>query len=77
MLIKLTGGRVYDPAHGVDGEVRDICVRDGVIVVADANARVDEEYAEEWFSMVERSTADGSLTWSSPTEVLAAARANG
>ena len=38
---------------------------------------VDEEYAEEWFSMVERSTADGSLTWSSPTEVLAAARANG
>ena len=44
MLIKLTGGKVYDPAHGVDGEVRDIYVRDGVIVAGDPNARVDEEY---------------------------------
>jgi formylmethanofuran dehydrogenase subunit A len=44
MLTKLTGGRVYDPAHGVDGEVRDIYVRDGVIVAGDPNARVDEEY---------------------------------
>lgn len=32
MLIKLTGGRLYDPAHGIDGQVRDIYVRDGRIV---------------------------------------------
>jgi formylmethanofuran dehydrogenase subunit A len=32
MLTKLTGGRVYDPAHGINGEVRDIYVRDGRIV---------------------------------------------
>ncbi|MCB1507081.1 MAG: formylmethanofuran dehydrogenase subunit A [Hyphomicrobiaceae bacterium] len=44
MLIKLKGGRVYDPANGVDGEVRDIHVRDGRIVAADPSAKVDAEY---------------------------------
>jgi formylmethanofuran dehydrogenase subunit A len=44
MLTKLSGGTVYDPAHGVDGAVRDIYVRDGVIVAADPSARVDEDY---------------------------------
>ena len=34
MLIKLTAGTVYDPANGVDGEVRDIYIRDGRIVDA-------------------------------------------
>ena len=32
MLIKLSGGKVYDPANGVDGEIRDIYIRDGEIV---------------------------------------------
>ena len=32
MLIKLSGGTVYDPAHQVDGKVMDIYVRDGRIV---------------------------------------------
>jgi formylmethanofuran dehydrogenase subunit A len=32
MLTRLTGGRLYDPAHGVDGEVRDLYVRDGYVV---------------------------------------------
>ncbi|MGB8275719.1 MAG: formylmethanofuran dehydrogenase subunit A [Alphaproteobacteria bacterium] len=32
MLVKLAGGRVYDPANGTDGEARDIYVRDGRIV---------------------------------------------
>ena len=45
MLIKLTGGKVYDPANGVDGVVRDIYVRDGRIVAPDPEARVDEEYS--------------------------------
>ena len=31
-FLQLTGGKVYDPAHGVNGEVRDIWVRDGKIV---------------------------------------------
>ena len=31
-LTKLTGGIVYDPAHGVDGEQRDIYIRDGRII---------------------------------------------
>jgi formylmethanofuran dehydrogenase subunit A len=45
MLIKLTGGKVYDPANGVDGEVRDIFIQDGRIVSPDPNAKIDHEYA--------------------------------
>ncbi|MEQ8823276.1 MAG: formylmethanofuran dehydrogenase subunit A [Filomicrobium sp.] len=44
MLIRLTGGRVYDPENGVDGEIRDIYVQDGKIVDPPADGRVDEEY---------------------------------
>jgi len=32
--LRITGGRVYDPANGVDGEVRDVCLRDGKVVDA-------------------------------------------
>ncbi len=32
MLTKLSGGKVYDPAHQVDGKVMDIYIRDGRIV---------------------------------------------
>ncbi|HML29784.1 MAG TPA: formylmethanofuran dehydrogenase subunit A [Hyphomicrobium sp.] len=45
MLIKLTGGTVYDPANGVDGEVRDIFIEDGRIVSPDPNAKIAHEYA--------------------------------
>src|SRR4051794_24329751 len=34
MSLRIAGGRVYDPANGVDGEVRDVCL-DGGNVVAD------------------------------------------
>jgi formylmethanofuran dehydrogenase subunit A len=45
MLLKLTGGRVYDPAHGVNGEQRDIYARDGRIVAAPPpGQKVDREY---------------------------------
>ena len=44
MLIKLTGGKVYDPANGVDGVVRDIYVENGRIVTPAPNAKVDREY---------------------------------
>jgi formylmethanofuran dehydrogenase subunit A len=30
--IRISGGRLYDPANGVDGEVRDLCLRDGRVV---------------------------------------------
>jgi len=30
--LRLAGGHVHDPANGVDGDVRDICIEDGVIV---------------------------------------------
>lgn len=30
--LRITGGAVHDPVHGVDGDVRDICIRDGRIV---------------------------------------------
>lgn len=38
MLMRLAGGRLIDPAHGVDGQVRDLYVRDGRIVDAPADA---------------------------------------
>jgi formylmethanofuran dehydrogenase subunit A len=37
---KVAGGTVYDPRHGVDGEVRDIWIRDGKIVDAPAEPDV-------------------------------------
>jgi formylmethanofuran dehydrogenase subunit A len=33
-MLRITGGRVYDPANDVHGEVRDVCVRDGKVVSA-------------------------------------------
>ena len=43
MLLRLKGGKVYDPANGIDGEVRDIYVRDGRVVAKPRRAvRVDQ-----------------------------------
>ena len=45
MLTKLKGGKVYDPANQVNGEVHDLFVRDGRIAAAPAHGeRVDREY---------------------------------
>ena len=45
MLIKLTGGKVYDPAHEINGVVMDIYVRDGRIVARPNDSeRIDQEY---------------------------------
>jgi formylmethanofuran dehydrogenase subunit A len=41
--LRLRGGRVFDPINGVDGQVRDIAVRDGRIVDLPAQAPVDQE----------------------------------
>ncbi|HPG89749.1 MAG TPA: formylmethanofuran dehydrogenase subunit A, partial [Hyphomicrobium sp.] len=45
MLIKLTGGKIYDPTNGVDGVVRDIYVENGRIVTPQPGAKVSSEYA--------------------------------
>jgi formylmethanofuran dehydrogenase subunit A len=37
---KIAGGTVYDPLHGVDGETRDIWIRDGKIVDAPSDPTV-------------------------------------
>jgi len=43
VTLRITGGRVYDPANGVDGEVRDVCLQDGKVVddVPDHATRID------------------------------------
>ena len=38
MLMRLTGGRIIDPAHGVDDQVRDLYIRDGRIIDTPADA---------------------------------------
>src|ERR1700674_3806665 len=30
-MLRITGGKVYDPANGIDGLVKDICIADGRI----------------------------------------------
>jgi formylmethanofuran dehydrogenase subunit A len=44
MLTKLTGGTVYDPAHCINGQVRDIYLRDGRIVPHAEGLAPDREY---------------------------------
>ena len=43
MTLRITGGRVYDPANGVAGEERDVCLSDGKVVddVPAHAARID------------------------------------
>ncbi|MEA2384002.1 MAG: formylmethanofuran dehydrogenase subunit [Solirubrobacteraceae bacterium] len=43
MTLRITGGRVYDPANGVAGEERDVCLSDGKVVddVPEHATRID------------------------------------
>ena len=43
MLIKLSGGRVYDPMNGVDGELKDLFIQDGRLVAAPRDGRVADQ----------------------------------
>ncbi|SIT45015.1 Formyltransferase/hydrolase complex Fhc subunit A [Paraburkholderia piptadeniae] len=43
-ISRLRGGRLYDPANGIDGEVRDLYIRDGRIVAPPADGAVDVDY---------------------------------
>ena len=45
MLIKLSGGTVYDPVHGINGEHRDIYIQDGYITRKPAaSVKIDKTY---------------------------------
>ncbi|MDD4913841.1 MAG: formylmethanofuran dehydrogenase subunit A [Methylococcales bacterium] len=45
MLIKLTGGTVYDPTNGIDGQKQDIYIQDGrIVAAAPADLPIDREY---------------------------------
>ncbi|MBT3813342.1 MAG: formylmethanofuran dehydrogenase subunit A [Gammaproteobacteria bacterium] len=45
MLIKLTGGTVYDPASGIDGKVQTLYVQNGRFIKRPANdVKIDKEY---------------------------------
>jgi formylmethanofuran dehydrogenase subunit A len=45
MLIKLTGGTVYDPASGIDGQIKTLYVQDGKFIKQPAvDVKVDKEY---------------------------------
>ncbi len=45
MLIKLSGGTVYDPVHGINGEQRDIYIQDSYITRKPAaSVRIDKTY---------------------------------
>jgi formylmethanofuran dehydrogenase subunit A len=44
-MIRLKGGRVFDPVHSIDGEVRDVYIEDGKIVATPgAEVRIEREY---------------------------------
>lgn len=38
-MLRLTGGKVYDPANGINGEVRDVCIDGGRIVESVSGGR--------------------------------------
>jgi formylmethanofuran dehydrogenase subunit A len=44
MMIRLAGGRVFDPANGLKGETRDLFVEDGRMVPAPVHGQVDRTY---------------------------------
>ena len=44
MITLLKNGKVYDPAHGVDGLVKDIYIRDGKIIAKPLNEKISQTY---------------------------------
>jgi formylmethanofuran dehydrogenase subunit A len=38
-MLRITGGKVYDPANDIHGQVRDVCIADGRIVAAVAGGK--------------------------------------
>jgi formylmethanofuran dehydrogenase subunit A len=44
MITRLSGGRVFDPANGVNGDIRDVYVEGGRIVAAPSGGKADQTY---------------------------------
>ena len=44
MITRLSGGRIFDPANGVNGDIRDLYVEDGRIIAAPADGTADQTY---------------------------------
>ncbi len=44
MITRLSGGRIFDPANGVNGDIRDLYVEGGRIVAAPAGGRADQTH---------------------------------
>jgi len=42
MITRLTGGRLFDPANGVNGEIRDLCIDGGRIVADPGRGKADQ-----------------------------------
>ncbi len=57
MLIKLSGGRVYDPAHQIDGKVTDIYIRDGRIV----SRPRDDETIDQTYNLSGKVVMSGAI----------------
>lgn len=36
-MLRITGGKIYDPANGIDGQVRDLCIDDSGKIVANVS----------------------------------------
>ena len=56
-MLRIAGGRVYDPANGIAGEVRDVCVQDGRIVADVPGARAAASTRAGWSSCRAGSTS--------------------
>ena len=37
LMLKITGGKVYDPANEINGQIRDICIDDSGRIVSSVN----------------------------------------
>ena len=46
--IRITGGRVHDPANAVDGEIRDVCIEGGKVVAEVGPKRGGSTLAAWW-----------------------------
>ena len=57
MLIKLSGGKVYDPAHQIDGKVMDIYIRDGRIV----SRPRDDETIDQTYNLRDKVVMAGAI----------------
>jgi formylmethanofuran dehydrogenase subunit A len=57
MLMKLSGGKIYDPANQVDGKVMDIYVRDGRIVERPR----DEEKIDQTYNLAGKIVMAGAI----------------